>query len=68
MPDLFADDGEISSWARDSVYFMAANKIVNGMGDNRFAPKLVSSGEETLNFATREQALLMSVRSAKNLE
>ena len=67
MPDLFADDAEISSWARDSVYFMAANKIVNGVGDNRFAPKTVSSGEETLNFATREQALLMSVRTVKNL-
>jgi hypothetical protein len=67
MPALFADDGEISSWAKDSVYFMAANGIVNGVGDNCFAPKLVSSGEETLNFATREQALLMSVRTVKNL-
>jgi hypothetical protein len=67
MPELFADDAEISSWARDSVYFMAANGIVNGVGDNCFAPKLVSSGEETLNFATREQALLMSVRTVKNL-
>ena len=67
MPALFADDGEISSWAKDSVYFMAANGIVTGVGDNCFAPKLVSSGEETLNFATREQALLMSVRTVKNL-
>ena len=67
MPAPFADDAEISSWARDSVYFMAANGIVNGVGDNRFAPKLVSSGEETLNFATREQALLMSVRTVKYL-
>ena len=67
MPEPFADDGEISSWAKDSVYFMAANGIVNGVGDNCFAPKLVSSGEETLNFATREQALLMSVRTVKNL-
>ena len=67
MPALFADDAEISPWARDSVYFMAANRIVNGVGDNRFAPKTVSSGEETLNFATREQALLMSVRTVKNL-
>jgi len=67
MPALFADDGEISSWARDSVYFMAANGIVNGVGDNCFAPKLVTDGETTLNYATREQALLMSVRTLKNL-
>jgi hypothetical protein len=66
-PEPFADDGEISSWAKDSVYFMAANGIVNGVGDNRFAPKLVQSGEETLNHATREQALLMSVRTVNNL-
>ena len=67
MPELFADDGEISGWAKDSVYFMAANGIVNGVGDNRFAPKLVQSGEDTLNYATREQALLMSVRTVNNL-
>ena len=67
MPPLFADDADIAGWAKDSVYFMAANGIVNGVGDNIFAPKLVASGEETLNYATREQALLMSVRSAKNL-
>ena len=67
MPALFADDELISSWARDSVYFMYANGIVKGVGNNCFAPKLVSSGEETLNFATREQALLMSVRTVKYL-
>ncbi len=67
MPALFADDELISSWARDSVYFMNANGIVKGVGNNCFAPKLVSSGEETLNFATREQALLMSVRTVKYL-
>jgi hypothetical protein len=67
MPALFADDAEISGFAKDSVYFMAANGIVKGMDGNIFAPKLVANGEETLNYATREQALLMSVRSAKNL-
>ena len=69
MPALFADDGEISSWAKDSVYFMAAHGIVKGMDaeKNIFAPKLVMDGEVTLNYATREQALLMSVRTLKNL-
>ena len=67
MPELFADDGIISGWAKDSVNFMAANGIVNGLGDDRFGPKLVQSGEETLNNAAREQALLMSVRTVNNL-
>ena len=66
-PAPFADDAEISGWAKDSVYFMAANDIVKGLGDNCFAPKLVQSGDTTLNYATREQALLMSVRTLKNL-
>ena len=67
MPEPFADDAEISAWARDSVYFMAANGVLNGVGDNRFGPKLVVSGEETLNHATREQAILIAVRLVKNL-
>ena len=66
-PEPFADDAEISAWAKDSVYFMAANGIVNGVGSKRFAPKIVDDGETTLNHATREQALLMSVRTLKNL-
>ncbi len=66
MPALFADDGDISPWARDSVYFMAANGIVKGMEGNLFAPKIDMS-RESATCATREQALLMSVRSAKNL-
>ena len=67
MPAPFADDADISSWARDSVYFMAANGVLNGVGNNCFAPKLVVSGEETLNHATREQAILIAVRLVKNL-
>ncbi len=66
-PEPFADDAEISAWAKDSVYFMAANGIVNGVGNNLFAPKIIDDGETTLNHATREQALLMSVRTLKNL-
>ena len=66
MPALFADDGDISGWAKDSVYFMAANGIVNGVGDNRFAPKIDIS-RESATCATREQALLMSVRTVNKL-
>ncbi len=67
MPEPFADDADISSWAKDSVYFMAANGVLNGVGNNCFAPKLVTSGEETLNHATREQAILIAVRLVQNL-
>ena len=73
MPAPFSDDAQIDSWAKDSVYFMAANKIINGVGsltgigDNCFAPKLREvSGKEVGN-ASREVALLISVRTAKNL-
>ena len=36
---LFADDANISYWARESVHFMAANGIIQGTGDNRFSPR-----------------------------
>ena len=66
MPEPFADDGEISGWAKDSVYFMAAKGIVQGVGNNIFAPKTVESGEKTLYYATRQEALVMSVRTVNN--
>ncbi len=70
QPALFADDSQISGWARDSVYFMAANNIINGIGDNLFAPKNTTPEQEALGYAnaTREQALVISVRMVKNLK
>lgn len=38
-PEYFADDGEISWWARDGVYACRSNGIVSGVGGNRFDPK-----------------------------
>lgn len=35
----FADNAQISSWARSSVAFMAQQGIVAGVGGNRFAPQ-----------------------------
>ena len=65
----FADDADISEWAKDSVYFMAANGIINGMGDNIFAPKATTPAQEAVGYAqaTREQALLIAVRMVNNL-
>jgi len=69
-PATFADDDQISSWAKDSVYFMAANNIINGVGGNKFAPKNTTPAEEAAKFAnaTREQALLMATRMVENLK
>ena len=68
-PAAFADDKDISDWAKDSVYFMAANGIINGVGNNKFAPKNVTTEEQATGYAnaTREQALLIAVRMVENL-
>jgi len=69
-PAVFADDKDISDWAKDSVYFMAANGIINGVGGNRFAPKNLTTAEEATGYAnaTREQALLIAVRMVEILK
>lgn len=69
MPAPFADDAKISSWAKPSVYFMAANGIINGIGDNTFAPRATTDAESAIGYAqaTREQALAIAVRMVKNL-
>ena len=67
--DRFADDALISAYAYESVYFMAANHIINGMGDNRFAPRNTTTAESAAKYAnaTREQALLISSRTMDQL-
>ena len=37
-PELFADDELIASYAKDAVYALKTAGIINGMGDNLFAP------------------------------
>lgn len=68
--NTFADDKDISSWAKDSVYFMNANGIINGVGDNKFAPKNTTPAEEAVEYAnaTREQAIIIATRMVKNLK
>nr|WP_283243556.1 S-layer homology domain-containing protein [Feifania hominis] len=68
-PAPFADDAQISDWAKDSVYFMAANGIMGGMDNNMFAPKNVTTKQQAEGYAnaTREQALLIAVRMVLNL-
>ena len=70
MPETFADDGDISAWARDSVYFMAANGIIKGMEGGTFQPRAVTAEQQAAGYAqaTREQAILIAVRMVKNLK
>ena len=70
MPPTFADDADISDYARTSVYFMVANEIINGMPGNLFAPRAATPAQQAANYAvaTREQALAISVRIVENLK
>ncbi len=68
-PAAFADDANISGWAKDSVYFMASNGIIGGVGNNKFAPKNTTTNEKAIGYAnaTREQALIIAMRMVENL-
>jgi hypothetical protein len=69
-PATFADDAQISDWAKESVYFMAANEIIKGVGDNKFAPKAVTPAEQAAGYAsaTREQAIIIGMRLVESLK
>ena len=47
-PKAFDDDKDIADWAKDNVYFMAANEIIYGKGNNKFAPKDNNTCQEAL--------------------
>ena len=70
MPDKFVDDDKISDWAKQSVYFMAANEIILGTGGNRFSPRPTTFAEVTANYAsaTREQAVVIGLRMVEKLK
>ena len=36
--EAFDDDEQISDYAKEAVYALAGAGIINGVGDNRFAP------------------------------
>lgn len=68
-PAPFADDRNISGWAKDSVYFMKAKGIIGGVGDNKFAPRAITDAEVAEGYAqaTREQAILIAKRMVQKL-
>lgn len=53
-----ADDGEISDWAKNSVYFMEKNGIITGVGGDRFDPQADIQAQA---------ALVMSVQMLQKL-
>lgn len=62
---LFADDGAISSYARESVYFMVSHGIIQGIGDNTFAPNGSGGQGNNYGMATREQAIIIALRAVE---
>ncbi|MDO4618314.1 MAG: C-type lectin domain-containing protein [Clostridia bacterium] len=66
----FDDDALISNYAKPSVYFLVKNNVLSGVGNNKFAPKNSTPEEDAILYAnaTREQAIVMSLKSFENLE
>lgn len=61
---LFDDDSDISDYAKESVYFMAKNRIVLGVDDTHFAPQNITDWQKANGYATstKEQAIAISLR------
>ena len=59
---VFADDNKVESWAREGVYYCYKVQIVKGVGKINGADRFDPDGN-----ATREQAVLVSLRSYESL-
>jgi hypothetical protein len=49
----FADDAAIASWAKDGVYALAFAEILNGVGDNNYAPAKTATRAEVATMLMR---------------
>ena len=56
--EKFADDNELHDWGKEAVYYMSNLEIIKGVGGNNFGVE----GD-----ATREQSLVISLRSVEKL-
>lgn len=54
--ELFADQSEVSAWAKRAVQHMKSSGVMTGVGDNRFDPK---------GTYTREMAIITFVRQSE---
>ena len=52
-PAAFRDDGEMSAYARESVYYCASLGIINGVGNNMFAPRNTTTRAELATILVR---------------
>ncbi len=59
---VFADNDKVESWARDAVYYCYKVQIVKGVGKINGADRFDPDGN-----ATREQAVLVSLRAYESL-
>ncbi len=57
-PMTFVDEDRISDWAKDSVDRMSACGMINGQGNNRFAPKSTTTRAEAATVLLRVYDLL----------
>lgn len=66
----FADDADISDFAKDSVYYMAKMGIIQGIDSTHFAPKNLTSQQQAQGYATatREQAIILALRIYKQAD
>lgn len=55
--NVFADESDISSYAKDAVNVMLSLGIVKGMGDNRFEPSVVATRAQTAVIIDRLMSL-----------
>ena len=45
--ELFEDDGDIASYAKEAVYALNANGIISGMGNKKFLPNAAATRAQT---------------------
>ena len=64
----YEDDADISDFAKQSVYYLSKHGIITGIDDTHFAPKNITKLHAESNYATatREQAIVLSLRIYKN--
>ncbi|WP_430885018.1 S-layer homology domain-containing protein [Fusibacter sp. JL216-2] len=51
--DLFLDDGQIPSWAKESVYMAKSNNIISGVGNNAMNPEGSATVEATMTVVNK---------------
>jgi hypothetical protein len=49
----FADDAEIAAWAKDGVYALAFAGLINGVGDDNYAPTKTATRAEVATLLAR---------------